>query len=72
MSIINIVINKTFEYLEVPMPTFMAISLTLTNAELAMKMLSLILASLYTIWKWRKDYLDRIKKREKDNDQPEL
>ena len=53
--------SRLLDYFDVPLLHFIAISITFTNAESALKIVSLLLAIGYTIWKWRSEFKNRKK-----------
>jgi hypothetical protein len=53
--------TKLLDYFDVPVLHFIAISITFTDAESALKLLSLCLAIGYTLWKWRSEFLNKRK-----------
>lgn len=48
--------NKLVDYFDVPLLHMIAVFVTFTNVENTLKILSLLLAICYTIWKWRSEY----------------
>lgn len=52
---------RLLDYFDVPVLHFVAISITFTNAESALKIVSLLLAIAYTIWKWRSEFKNKKK-----------
>ena len=51
--------TKLLDYLDVPVLHFIAIAITFTDIENALKLLSLCLAIGYTVWKWRSEFLKK-------------
>jgi hypothetical protein len=48
--------NKILDYFDVPVLHCVAIAITFTDIETALKFVSLLLAIGYTIWKWISEY----------------
>lgn len=48
--------NKIVDYSDVPLLHMIAVLVTFTNVENTLKILSLIIAIGYTVWKWRSEY----------------
>jgi hypothetical protein len=48
--------NKILDYFDVPVLHCVAIAITFTDIETALKFISLLLAIGYTIWKWISEY----------------
>lgn len=57
-------VDKVLDIIDVPILHVIAISITFTNVENALKITSLILAIGYTAWKWISEYKN---KNEKNN-----
>ena len=53
--------SKLLDYFDVPVLHFIAIAITFTDIENALKLLSLLLAIGYTLWKWRSEFLNKRK-----------
>lgn len=53
--------SRLLDYFDVPVLHFVAISITFTNAEYTLKIISLLLAIAYTIWKWRSEFKNKKK-----------
>lgn len=53
--------TRILDYFDVPLLHFIAIAITFTDIENALKLLSLCLAIGYTLWKWRSEFLNRRK-----------
>lgn len=53
--------SRLLDYFDVPLLHFVAISITFTNAESTLKIVSLLLAIGYTIWKWRHEFKNKHK-----------
>ena len=53
--------NKIADYFDVPMLHVLAIGITFTDVENVLKIVSLLLAIGYTIFKWRCELKKRIK-----------
>ena len=53
--------TRLLDYIDVPLLHCIAISITFTDAENALKILSLLLAIGYTLWKWRNEFLKKRK-----------
>jgi len=51
--------TKLLDYFDVPVLHFIAIAITFTDIENALKLLSLCLAIGYTLWKWRSEFLKK-------------
>jgi hypothetical protein len=49
-------IHKIADYIDVPLIHILAVGLTFTDIENYLKLISLILATGYTSWKWRSEY----------------
>jgi len=48
--------NRLLDYFDVPLLHCIAIAITFTEIENALKIFSLLLAIGYTIWKWISEY----------------
>ena len=53
--------TRLLDYLDVPLLHFIAISISFTNAESTLKIVSLLLAIGYTVWKWRSEFKNKRK-----------
>lgn len=53
--------SRLLDYFDVPLLHFVAISISFTNAESALKIVSLLLAIGYTVWKWRSEFINKKK-----------
>ena len=51
--------TKLLDYFDVPLLHCVAIAITFTDIENALKLLSLLLAIGYTLWKWRSEFLKK-------------
>jgi hypothetical protein len=51
--------TKLLDYFDVPVLHFIAIAITFTDIENALKIFSLLLAIGYTLWKWRSEFLKK-------------
>lgn len=51
--------TKLLDYFDVPVLHCVAIAITFTDIENALKLLSLLLAIGYTVWKWRSEILKK-------------
>jgi hypothetical protein len=51
--------TKLLDYFDVPVLHCVAIAITFTDIENALKLLSLLLAIGYTLWKWRSEFLKK-------------
>jgi hypothetical protein len=51
--------TKLLDYFDVPVLHFIAIAITFTDIENALKLFSLLLAIGYTVWKWRNEFLKK-------------
>jgi hypothetical protein len=48
--------TKLLDYFDVPFLHCVAIAITFTDIENALKLLSLLIAIGYTLWKWRSEF----------------
>ena len=53
--------TRLLDYIDVPVLHFIALSITFTDVENGLKILSLLLAIGYTLWKWRSEFLKKRK-----------
>lgn len=53
--------TRILDYFDVPLLHCVAIAITFTEIENALKVISLLLAIGYTLWKWRSEFLNRRK-----------
>ena len=53
--------TRLLDYFDVPLLHCVAIAITFTDIENALKLFSLLLAIGYTLWKWRSEFLNRRK-----------
>jgi hypothetical protein len=53
--------NRLLDYFDVPLLHCVAIAITFTDIENALKLFSLLLAIGYTVWKWRSEFLNKRK-----------
>jgi len=53
--------TRILDYFDVPLLHCVAIAITFTDIENALKVISLLLAIGYTLWKWRSEFLNRRK-----------
>lgn len=53
--------TKLLNYLDVPLLHCVAIAITFTDIENALKIFSLLLAIGYTLWKWRSEFKNKRK-----------
>lgn len=51
--------TKLLDYFDVPVLHCVAIAITFTDIENALKLFSLLLAIGYTLWKWRTEFLKK-------------
>lgn len=51
--------TKLLDYFDVPVLHCVAIAITFTDIENALKLFSLLLAIGYTLWKWRSEFLKK-------------
>jgi hypothetical protein len=52
-------VTKLLDYFDVPVLHCVAIAITFTDIENALKLFSLLLAIGYTVWKWRSEFLKK-------------
>ena len=53
--------TRILDYFDVPLLHCVAIAITFTDIENALKIISLLIAIGYTVWKWRSEFLNRRK-----------
>lgn len=53
--------TRILDYFDVPLLHCVAIAITFTDIENALKVISLLLAIGYTLWKWRSEFKNRKK-----------
>jgi hypothetical protein len=53
--------NRLLDYFDVPLLHCIAIAITFTEIENALKLFSLLLAIGYTVWKWTTEYKNKKK-----------
>ena len=53
--------TRLLDYFDVPFLHCVAIAITFTDIETALKFISLLLAIGYTVWKWTSEYKNKKK-----------
>ena len=51
--------TRLLDYIDVPLLHCIAISITFTDVENGLKIFSLLLAIIYTLWKWITEYKNK-------------